>query len=430
MSVEVRDTGASTRPRQKHGRASPGQVDAAIRGVGLSSAFQPIVALPDGTVVGFEALARWPASTGLGPQAVFAQAEALDRVDELDRLCIDTAITGALDHGLTRKALLCINCEPSSTMADTGQNELLKRGRSELQLMFELTERSLLAHPRALLAKVAALRGDGFGIALDDVGAHPDSLALLDVIAPDVVKLDMGLVQSQPDDAQARTLSAVLAHHERSGAVILAEGIETEEHLEQALAVGATLGQGYKFGRPGALDHYPLAAGWSLPVRPPSRAIAFGSPFDLVRDRATIRTGRKQTLTAFSRHIESQAHDSTDTPILLTALQHAKHFTGRTRRAYRDLAGRSSMVAVFGANMPADFGSGVRGVALESTDALAKEWTVLALGPHLAAALIAREHDDDGEETRRDGDRRFDFVITYDRAIVTAAACNLLARVP
>lgn len=62
MSVEVRDNGV---PQRQRG-ASPAQVDAAIRGVGLSSAFQPIVALPDGAVVGFEALARWPESTGLG----------------------------------------------------------------------------------------------------------------------------------------------------------------------------------------------------------------------------------------------------------------------------------------------------------------------------------------------------------------------------
>ena len=428
MSVEIRDTGALQ--RKHRGRASPAQVDAAIRGVGLSSVFQPIVALPDGAVVGFEALARWPESTGLGPEVVFARAAALNRVDELDRLCIDTAIEGALTQGMTRNTLLCINCEPSSVMVDRAQNEVLKRGRSELQLMFELTERSLLAHPRALLEKVAALRADGFGIALDDVGAHPDSLALLDVISPDVVKLDMGLVQSQPDDAQARTLSAVLAHHERSGALILAEGIETDDHLEQALAVGATLGQGYKFGRPGALSHYPRAVGWSLPARTPRPGLVPGSPFDLVRDRTTIRTARKQTLTAFSRHIESQSHDATDPPILLTALQHAKHFTGHTRHAYRDLATRSSMVAVFGANMPADLGFGVRGIALEPTDALAMEWTVLALGPHMAVALIARERDGDVDETGRDEDRRFDFVITYDRAIVTAAACNMLARVP
>ncbi len=102
----------------------------------------------------------------------------LNRVDELDRLCVDTAITGgALAQGLTRNALLCINCEPSSTMVGLAQNAVLKRGHTELQLMFELTERSLLAHPRALLAKVDTLRGDGFGIALDDVGGPPPRFA-------------------------------------------------------------------------------------------------------------------------------------------------------------------------------------------------------------------------------------------------------------
>ncbi len=45
---------------------------------------------------------------------------------------------------------------------------------------------------------MAALRAAGLAIALDDVGANPDSLVLLDVVGPDVVKLDMRLVQSQP----------------------------------------------------------------------------------------------------------------------------------------------------------------------------------------------------------------------------------------
>ncbi|PRC61816.1 diguanylate phosphodiesterase, partial [Mycobacterium sp. ITM-2017-0098] len=76
--------------------------------------------------------------------------------------------------------------------------------------------------------KVEVLRSRGFLIALDDVGAHRDSLALLDIVAPDIVKLDLGLVQHQPDRIQARTIAAVMAHHERTGALILAEGIETD----------------------------------------------------------------------------------------------------------------------------------------------------------------------------------------------------------
>ena len=408
-----------------------GDVDAAVRGVGLATAFQPIVNLGDGAVVGFEALARWPASTHLSPQVVFARAKVTNSVDELDQMCIDAAVTEALDHRLGRDVLLCINCEPSSATASATRSAVLKRGQAELQMMFELTERSLLTHPHVLLAKVAELRGDGFAIALDDVGTHPDSMALLDVISPDVVKLDLGLVQSQPDDDRARTLSAVLAHHERTGAVILAEGIETDDHLEQAHAVGATLGQGYMFGHPGPLTGHPGSTGWSMPARTPRpHLVEPGSPFELIRGHAPMRTGRKQTLVAFSRHIESQARCAADPPILLTALQQAEHFAGRTRRDYHRFAARSPLVAVFGRRLHTDLGPGVRQICLDVADELAAEWTVLTLGPHTAAALIARERADEDGPTRRDRDRRFDYVITYDRSLVTAAACNLLDRIP
>ena len=429
MSVEVPSTTKNMTPRQRGKQGASGQVDAAVRGVGLAPAFQPIVSLPDGAVVGFEALARWPTLNGLNPQLVFARAKAAGRVDQLDQLCIDTAITSALEHRLGRESLLCINCEPTGTALSAAHSEVLARGRAELQMMFELTERSLLEHPHVLLAKVAALRADGFAVALDDVGAHPDSLALLDVISPDVVKLDLGLVQSQPGDDQARTLSAVLAHHERTGAVILAEGIETDEHLEQALAVGATLGQGHMFGRPGRLGQHPRPTAWSLPARRQRPGVASPSIFDLVRDHAQMRTGRKRTLMAFSHQVETQARCAADPPILLTALQSAQRFTGRTRAGYCEFAAHSPLVAVFGDDLPTDQGPGVRQIGLAAGDPLTKEWIVLALGPHTAAALIAREHDD-AEQTRSDEDRRFDYIITYDRAVVTAAACNLLDRIP
>ena len=67
-------------------------------------------------------------------------------------------------------------------------------------------------------------------------------------------------------------------------------------------------------------------------------------------------------------------------------------------------------------------------MTLHPNDPLCAEWTVLAIGPHYAAALIAREHDDDPAMFRDEGDRRFDFVITHDRGVVAAAARNLLER--
>ena len=74
-------------------------------------------------------------------------------------------------------------------------------------------------------------------------------------VRPDVIKLDLRLVQANPDVAIAGIVNAVNAERERSGAVILAEGIEHEEHLTTARALGATLGQGWLFGRP---DNLPM----------------------------------------------------------------------------------------------------------------------------------------------------------------------------
>ena len=104
----------------------------------------------------------------------------------------------------------------------------------ELQLVVELTERDLLSAPGELLAFAERVRRRGWGLALDDVGVHTESLAALPFLEPDVVKLDISLVQHDPTIEQARTLTGVLAHSERVGTALLAEGIETEAHLERA----------------------------------------------------------------------------------------------------------------------------------------------------------------------------------------------------
>jgi EAL domain-containing protein (putative c-di-GMP-specific phosphodiesterase class I) len=414
-----------TAPRGPHGD-DLATLDAAVAGVGLDPAFQPIRALVDGSVVGFEALTRWPALGDPDPESVFARAAATGRLGALDQMCIEAAIDHALRRELPQGTMLALNCEPLGSYLNLTENPLLARAHDELRVMFELTERSLLKHPRALLRKVASLRADGFGIALDDVGAHPDSLALLDVICPDIVKLDVHLVQSHPTDAQAHILAAVLAHTERTGAVLLAEGIETDEHLEQALALGAVLGQGYKFGRPGPLAG-PVSVTWSAPpMKHPVQPVG-DSPFDVAAGTLLVRTARKATLIPFSRHIEAQARHATDPPMVMASLQLAQHFTASTRARYNELALSSALVAVFGRGLPADLGAGIRGVDLEPDDPLCAQWIVLILGPHHCAALIAREQDPTGSVP--EPERRFDLAITYDRALVTVIARSLLDRI-
>ncbi|WP_319435582.1 EAL domain-containing protein [Mycobacterium sp. RTGN5] len=401
--------------------------DEAIAGRGLVAAFQQVVSLPNEVVVGYEALARWPTLDNPSPIDVFDRAAKTGRLAHLDELCIRAATQGALQRNFTPGALLLVNCEPATPAVDPTVDPDVMRAADAFQLTFEITERGLLNNPRALLRKVAALRSLGFAIALDDIGSHPDSLVLLDVVAPDILKLDMGLVQRQPDRLHARTVAGIIAHHERTGAVICAEGIETAEHLEQALAYGATLGQGNWFGAPGQVTSRAQPFEWPA-RRTPCPPAAHHSTFELAIAGLPTRTVRKQTLTALSRHIGGIAATAQNAPIVLATLHPDEHLDPQTEQMYSAIAERSPLVAVFGQNRPSSLGSRVRGVSLDRDDPLLRESTILVLGPETACGMIARErpsaavHSGDAEK------RRFDMVITYDHQRVTAAARPLLDR--
>jgi EAL domain-containing protein (putative c-di-GMP-specific phosphodiesterase class I) len=375
-------------------------------------------------VVGFEALARWPESNVETPRRVFARAEQLGRRNALDRECVNSAIGTGLAAGLGSGPLLFVNIEPDRADDELADDGVLSRGRNELRLVFELTERSLLTSPHALMRTVRRLRAHGFAVALDDVGANPHTLALLDVVSPDIVKLDLRLVQAQPRYEQARSISAVLAHHERTGAIILAEGIETDDHLEQARALGAVVGQGFLFGAADPLPALNPNTHWPFEFRRHSSEPVPANPFDIMAGHASIRSARKPILAELSHYMEAQAIQSTDPPIVLAAMQYAHHWTPRVRRRYQQIARTAPLVAIFARDIASDLGAGIRGIAIGDADDLAREWTLVVLGAHSATALIARErHDAESDEGV------FDFAITFDRHAVTMVARSLLDRI-
>ena len=170
--------------------------------------------------------------------------------------------------------------------------ELWERAPSELDVVVEITERALTDRPAELLHAVQASATRGWGIALDDVGADARSLALMPLLRPDVIKLDLRLVQDQPTSEVAEIVNAVNAERERTGAVVLAEGIETEEHLETARALGATLGQGWLFGRPATSLSRRRRAGVAAAARRAAAPADRTSPYEVVADCATSPCGQ------------------------------------------------------------------------------------------------------------------------------------------
>lgn len=367
---------------------------------------------------------RWPGIVGATPDRVFGEAHRTGRVVELDWACRLAALHTAMDSGMPGDRTLFVNVKPGSVglPAPLAAAAVIAAAQDRFRVMLELTERALFTHPAELMRTVRAARDLGWGIALDDVGADPASLAMLPFVAPDVIKLDLSLIQDSPNSAQARVMAAVMAHAERTGASVLAEGVETAAHLERALALGAVFGQGWHFGRLGPIEvlppaetQIPFAQGYDTPP---------WTPFDLIAHHGSLRIGHKQLLFALSRFVEDQALRLGAPPVVLAAFQTADRFTPATRRRYQQIATLCPFVGALGADLPATPIPGVRGATLTAHDPLRGEWTVVVVGDHYAGALIARDLGDDGP----DNDRRFEFLVTHDRPIVLAAGRSLMSR--
>lgn len=401
-----------------------------LDGADLRSVYQPIVDLVTGEVVAYEALMRGPQDHPLeSPDALFAAADAEGLRDELDWQGVRSAVIGALDAGLDTSTTLFVNIEGGSVGHDlTGADDLvLRQAQHELRLVMEVTERDLLARPRHLMTLAETLRDRGWGLAIDDVGVdHPEGLAAMAMVQPEVVKLDMALVRDRTDPGAMAVALAVQAYAEEVGAAIVAEGIEDAEDLQRALVLGATLGQGWHFGRPGPLPTAPTRPSRAVPMhRRAVRRAGSTTPYELAYDHLTMRTARKRTLIPVSRQLEAMALRHAPAVALLGVFQEHQHFTIRSRMNYARMSTECALVAALAAGMaPSPIGR-VHGGALAPDDELLHEWTVIVLAPHYSAALVGK---DLGDPRDVDLDRRFEYAVTHDRTLVAAMASTLMAR--
>ena len=220
----------------------------------LWSAYQPIVSLADRSVVAHEALLRGVVDgREVGGGDLFFVAESAGWLHRLDRIGRESAIAGAADW--LGDADLYVNVHPSSIhrpqvcLAST-ERMAHDTGVDADRLVFEIVESHVVADRGHLLSVLEHFRSLGWRVALDDVGAGWHSLSLLAAVRPDVVKLHKALVQELPDDGARTVVRATIELAHRLGAVVVAEGVETERLAEQVAELGADLGQGWLFGRP------------------------------------------------------------------------------------------------------------------------------------------------------------------------------------
>jgi EAL domain-containing protein (putative c-di-GMP-specific phosphodiesterase class I) len=225
---------------------------------GITSHFQPILSVRQPGVVGMEALARGVAAGGtlLPPSALFKMAEAERLAREVEDLCRWSAVRrfAELPHR-TDDTLLFLNLDLASSPSHDnlpGELETLvrKHDLKPRNVAVEFLE-ARLDNIARFAALAAGLRKRGFLVVMDDVGAGHSNLDRIPLFRPDVIKIDRSLVTGvEADFYKQETFKSLVSLSRRIGALVVAEGIETEAEAIAALGLGADLLQGYFLSRP------------------------------------------------------------------------------------------------------------------------------------------------------------------------------------
>jgi EAL domain-containing protein (putative c-di-GMP-specific phosphodiesterase class I) len=395
-------------------RLADEQFERILRERDLRIVFQPIVHLPSDTVVGYEALVRGPEGSALSSAgALLAAAKRAGRLVELDWAARSRACRAALDAGLDADQLLLLNIEPIALDSECPPDLWpdIERAFARFRIVLEVTERSVDRDPGTLLDGIERRRPMVAGIALDDVGPSPATLAMLPLAAPSLIKIDGSMIGSVPNEELARVLNTVHGQADRTGAVVLAEGIETVEHRRRAVAYGAQLGQGNLLGHAGPLPrgtgggrhHVPLVS------RPP---LIVSSPFESLAGHAFGPAG--DDLVAELAHYVGAAADVSAPTIHVNLLAGADRLDQAEHDRLSRLARTGTFTAVLGPGIPAEPGHGIRGTGQRHEPPPAAEWAAVSVGPGFCAAVLARQ--------RPDGPGMWDYGVIQDWARTIAAA--------
>ena len=224
----------------------------------LHPVYQPIVAIPDGRVIGVEGLIRpMPPAPFANPSQPVRRSrgrrsghEARPRLRGHDR--------GRRTGPAATDQFLTVNLAPSTLEASEFSTGailaiLARHEFSPDRLIVELTEHQPLRDLERARSRMAAFRRAGIRVAADDIGAGNAGLRLLSEIEFDILKVDLTLVQrSESERPSNAVIGSVVELAARTGALVIAEGIERSAQIGPLLRLGITAGQGFYLGRPGA----------------------------------------------------------------------------------------------------------------------------------------------------------------------------------
>jgi diguanylate cyclase (GGDEF)-like protein len=237
----------------------------AIERDALSMAFQPLMSLRTGKVVGFEALARWkhPVMGVISPDEFIEVAEESGLIVPLGRWALDNALKTLRVWDLAAGSRLPVSMAVNLSAIQIARDDVAQfveaglrdHGIQGSRLTIELTESAIIADPDRAERTLSALKRCDAMVAMDDFGTGFSNLAALQRLPIDMLKIDRSFITGMIGDSdKVAIVRAILSLAEALGMSTTAEGIETPELADTLSGLGCVTGQGFLYSEPMTAD--------------------------------------------------------------------------------------------------------------------------------------------------------------------------------
>jgi diguanylate cyclase (GGDEF)-like protein len=235
-----------------------GELDHAISASQVVVHFQPQVDLRTGRVVGVEALARWhhPQHGLLGPASFVPGTERTGLIRPLTLHVLDRSLAAATAwRAVGRELRVAVNLSVRNLLdpdlVDDVRRALERHGLPPHLLELEITETMVMLDPGRSVAALQELHALGVALAVDDYGTGYSSLAYLQRLPVDRLKIDRSFVAAVlHDTASAVIVRSTIELADRLGLAVVAEGVEDTATLAVLTEMGCAVGQGFGLGHP------------------------------------------------------------------------------------------------------------------------------------------------------------------------------------
>jgi EAL domain-containing protein (putative c-di-GMP-specific phosphodiesterase class I)/GGDEF domain-containing protein len=314
-SMPASNQGAETTTDEAVDFAALHAVNQLLKGGELVSYYQPVFSTLDGSVFGYEALARLTDSAPFSSiHQMFQTAIATGSLAALDIYCMETALA-QLDASsfVPTRSYLFLNACPETLMNPDFSFDRINKLLGNIgipceRIVLEVTEENVISNYDLFRHSLEVLRARGFKIAIDDFGSGYAGLKMLSSIEPDFLKIDRHFIDNI-DRANIRfnLVQAVATACHRIGIRVIAEGIERPEELAIVKDLGIELVQGFLLGIPSPkLD---ASAAMALAVQPDLMGASASPARGFVGDISTQVEPLAPTdpiMTAFRRFMAKQ----------------------------------------------------------------------------------------------------------------------------